>query len=195
MDHKLNFNEHITKTVNKANQLTGMIRRTFQYMDKQMFLLLFKSRVRPVLEYGNTIWSPRYKKDVDAIERVQRRATKMVPGLHNLQYEDRLKTLKLPSQKYRRERGDMIETYKYLNNIYKTDHNWLVMDEASSTRGHSMKLTKKRSNSELRKNCFSNRVVDNWNSLSEHVISAKSLNSFKARLDKLWSQRMYIVDS
>ena len=147
MDNKLAFKDHIAKTVNKANQITGMIRRSFQFMDMDMFKSLFTSRVRPVLECGNTIWCPRHKKDVTAIENVQRRATKMVPGLHNLQYEDRLKKLKLPSLIYRRERGDMIETYKYLTNIYNTENPWLILEADSNTRGHSLKLTKQRSTS------------------------------------------------
>ena len=170
-----------------------MIRRTFKFMDRVIFSLLFKSRVRPILEYGNTIWSPRFKKDSDEIERVQRRATKMVPGLSKMPYEDRLKILKLPSLKYRRERGDMIETYKYLRNIYKTNLPSLQVDDTSHLRGHNMKLVKKRSNSDLRKHCFSNRIVNKWNSLPNYVVQVELLNSFKARLDKTWENHMYLV--
>ena len=195
MDNKLAFKDHIAKTVNNANQITGMIRRSFQFMDIDMFKSLFTSRVRPVLEYGNTIWCPRNKKDVTAIENVQKRATKMVPGLHNLQYEDRLKKLKLPSLIYRRERGDMIETYKYLTNIYNTDNPWLILEADSNTRGHSLKLTQQRYMTELRRHCFSNRIVNSWNSLSDHDVAAETLNALKARLDKLWKNRMYEVDT
>ena len=75
IDNRLSISEHINNTVKKANQVMGLIRRTFKLIDKEIFALLFKSRVRPILEYGNTIWSPRLKKDIDAIERVRRRAT------------------------------------------------------------------------------------------------------------------------
>ena len=68
IDNRLTVSEHISNTVKKANQVMGMIRRTFKFIDKEIFALLFKSRVRPILEYGNTIWSPRLKKDIDAIE-------------------------------------------------------------------------------------------------------------------------------
>ena len=106
IDNRLTFSEHINNTVKKANQVMGMIRRTFRFIDKEIFALLFKSRVRPILKYGNTIWNPRLKKDIDAIER----ATKTVPGLATLPYPERLRVLKLPSLIYRRARGDMIET-------------------------------------------------------------------------------------
>ena len=70
-----------------------MIRRSFKYMDKEIFVQLFTSRVRPILEYGNVIWNPRLIRDIDAIERVQRRATKTVPGISTVSYPDRLRTL------------------------------------------------------------------------------------------------------
>ena len=68
--------------------------------------------VRPVLEYGNVIWFPYLKRQSAAIEKVQRRATRMLPFLSDLCYEERLKILKLPTLKHRRLRGDMIQTYK-----------------------------------------------------------------------------------
>ena len=75
IDNRLTFSEQIINTVKKAKQVMGMIRRTLKFIDKEIFALLFKSRVRPILEYGNTTWSPRLKKNIDASERVQRRAT------------------------------------------------------------------------------------------------------------------------
>ena len=116
VDNKLTFSQHINSTVVKANQVVGMIRRSFKYMDKEIFVQLFTSRVRPILEYGNVIWNPRLIRDIDAIERVQRRATQTVPGISTMSYPDRLRTLRLPSLVYRRARGDMIETYKFLHN-------------------------------------------------------------------------------
>lgn len=78
------------------------------------FRLLYTSLVRPHLEYANPIWNPYFKKHIDMIENVQRRATKMVPGLADLTYEDRLKRLKLPTLRYKRSRGDIIEANKIL---------------------------------------------------------------------------------
>ena len=86
-----------------------------------MFNTLFKSLVRPLLEYGNTVWSPWYVKDVQLIENVQRRASKLVQGLQDLGYEEHLQKLKLPSLVYRRLRGDLIQVYKYMHNHYDTE--------------------------------------------------------------------------
>ena len=126
------------------------------------------------------------KLTLDAVERVQRRATKTVPGISTMTYPDRLQTLRLPSLVYRRARGDMIETYKYLHNVYDVDNEWLRRDSSTRTRGHSMKLEKRRCSSTMRQHCFSNRVIKNWNSLPESVISSPSVNSFKSRLDQHW---------
>ena len=103
VDNKLTFSHHINSIVARANQVMGMIRRSFKYMDKDIFVQLFTSRVglRPILEYGNVIWSPRLIRDIDAVERVQRRATKTVPGISTMTYPDRLQTLRLPSLVYR----------------------------------------------------------------------------------------------
>jgi hypothetical protein len=75
IDNKLNFQNHINKQVNKANHTLGLINRSFKYMDKDMFLQLFKSLVRPHIEYGSTVWSVANKKEAIIIENVQRRAT------------------------------------------------------------------------------------------------------------------------
>ena len=81
VDQALNFSEHISTKVSKANRNLGIIFRTFTYMDKQMFLNLCTSIVRPHLEYTVTVCSPLYKKDMIVIENVQRRATQLVSSI------------------------------------------------------------------------------------------------------------------
>lgn len=83
------FRENIIKTVFKANQLERLI-RSFQYMNIQIFSLLYQSKVRPIFKYENIIQISRYKKNIDDIENVQRRNTKMVPILNKLSREGRL---------------------------------------------------------------------------------------------------------
>ena len=95
-----------------------MVRRSYTFLDKDTLLKLFKSLVRPHLEYAHSVWPVTYKKDMTLIENVQRRATRMVPELKGLEYEERLCALKLPSMAYRRIRGDVIEAYKYTHNMY-----------------------------------------------------------------------------
>ena len=78
---------------NKANSIMGAIRRTMEYLDIKIFEMLFTAIVRPHLEYANAVWSPSLKKHIQAIENVQRRATKYIPGLSNLSYPERLKKI------------------------------------------------------------------------------------------------------
>ena len=116
-DQDLSFQQHISAKVNLANRNLGIIRKNFTYMNNMMFLQLYKSLVRPHLEYASVIWTPKFKKDRIAIENVQRRATKIVQPISHLSYPERLKILGLPSLEYRRERSDLIQTYKLLQAI------------------------------------------------------------------------------
>ena len=96
IDSNLRFEEHISSKVHKANAIVGLIRRTFTFLDCKLFKQLYTTFVRPNLEYGQVVWSPFLKKQVDMIENVQIRATKLVDGLQNLDYSERLKVLDLP---------------------------------------------------------------------------------------------------
>ena len=91
--------------------MVGLVKHTFSYMDKDMFMTVYKTLIRPLLEYSPQIWNPHYAKDITALEKVQRRATKMVPELSDMSYDERLKVLKLYLLKDRRLRGDMITIY------------------------------------------------------------------------------------
>ena len=173
--------------MSKANQILGLIFRTFTYMDREMFLNLYKSLVRPHVEYATSIWSPVYKKDIIQIENVQRRATRLVSNLKYLTYPERLKTLGLPTLEYRRDRANMIQVYKILNNIDKVDKDSLFkMSTYQATRGHSQKIYKQRYRLKIRGHFFSNRIVDSWNDLPSEVVNAPFLNSFKSRLNNCW---------
>ena len=135
IDRELKFDQQVEMVANKANKMLGLIRRSFTYLDEPTIKTLYTSLVRHILEYGNVTWAPTLKRDQQMIENIQRRTTKLVSELKNLEYGDRLKTLKLPSLYYRRATGDMIETYKYLHGFYKFDRMPLEC---------SLKLKKKR---------------------------------------------------
>ena len=91
------------------------MKRSFAHIDTFTLPLIYKTLVRPHLEYGNLAWGPFGKTDQKSLERVQRRATRLVPNLKPLAYEERLRILKLPSLYYRRSRGDMIAVYQILS--------------------------------------------------------------------------------
>ena len=192
VDDQLRFHKHISEKVTKANNVMGIIRRSFTHLNEEIFLKLYKALVRPHLEYAAVVWSPTYKKYIKSIESVQRRATKQIPGMSDLSYEERLQKLRLPTLVYRRARGDMIDTYKILQGIYDNKVSSLFTRHETArtqTRGHSKKLFKSHSKLNLRKHFFTNRVINLWNNLPEKVVSAPSLNSFKNRLDSFWQNQ------
>ena len=98
--------------------MIGLIKRNFNYLDKNTFLTLYKALVKPHLEYAQCIWSPYKKKLILSIENVQRRATKIIKNIIHLTYVERLRYLALPTLVYRKACGDMIETYKILSGMY-----------------------------------------------------------------------------
>ena len=105
IDNELKFHQHVAKAVNKGSRMLGLVKATFTCKDESTMPLLYKTMVRPHLEYGNVIWAPRFKRDVIEVEKVQRRATKLIPALMDLTYEERLRRLRIPSLQYRRKRG------------------------------------------------------------------------------------------
>ena len=96
-----------------------MIKRNFTQLDQHSFVVMYNTYVRPHLEYCAQAWNPYLKKDITCLEKVQRRATKLVKEVKHLKYEDRLLALQLFSLKYRRLRGTLIETYKMLTGKLK----------------------------------------------------------------------------
>ena len=145
---------HVAKAVSKANQTLRLIRRTFTHLDCQLMKQLSVALVRPHLEYGNVVWNSDLKKDMQLLEGVQHWATRMVPGLSKLNYEQRLKLMDLRSLSYRRLRGDVIEVvYKYMNGIYKVNSADILPHHRTpgpATHGHSLKFEKRECKSRIR---------------------------------------------
>ena len=108
IDDKLLFSRHIQLQVNKANSAVGLIRHTFEHLDKESFLYLYKSLVRPHLEYASVIWSPKMKKHQDSIEKVQRRATRLLPKISHLSYTDSRPPIQVPSTTYLRTPSQLL---------------------------------------------------------------------------------------
>ena len=183
------FSTHITKIAAKANGILGRIKRTFTYLDVENVRLLYTSMVRPHLEYAVQSWSPHLKKDIETLEKVQRRATRLVPELSDLPYEDRLKAFKLTSLEDRRTRGDAIETFKIIKGLENVDSSKFFtparQGPLQNTRGHPLKLETRYSRTEKRRNFFSVRAVKTWNKLPNDVVLSENLNQFKNKYDNL----------
>ena len=193
IDPELTFYSHIYTTVKKGRRMIGMILRNLFCKDKEILIPLYKALIRPILEYGNVVWCPYYEKYKDLLEKVQQHFTKRINGMNKLSYPKRLQKLKLPSLEFRRLRGDLIEVYKIVHNLYDqtTTNSLFSFNTDSITRSHSFKLTKPRVDTKRYQDFFTNRVIDNWNKLPEAIVSAKSLNVFKNRIDRHFSEHTY----
>ena len=195
IDSKLKFNLHISDKINKAYRMLGIIKRNFKQMDKFTLIQLYKTFVRCQLEYAVSVWSPHNKGLIKNLEKVQRRATKLVKQCKHMKYSDRLKYLKFPTLLYRRHRGDMIEVYKIVSGKYDEDIiPDLIKSNNNTTRGNSLKLNTIRTKYDIRKFSFTVRVINIWNSLPDNVVQAENINCFKNRLDRFWSNQNIIYD-
>ena len=197
IDNKLQFDNHVENMVFKANRILAVVRNTFNYLDQNTFRYIFKGLVRPHLEYAAPVWSPHSIYQKDLIENVQRRATKLIPGLNNLSYPERLKKLKLPTLAYRRARGDMIQVFKMTSKMGGYDKSLpnLLTPNDNELRGHSQKLFTHGSNKDVRKYFFSNRIVKIWNSLPEWVISSADVYKFENNLDSFRQDQELLYDN
>jgi len=188
INNKFKFGSQCAKAASKANQILGMISRTFTYRGKDMILKLYKSLVRPHLEYNIQAWNPHLRKDVDCLEKVQRRATRMIEECKGKSYLERLKITRLTTLETRRLRADLLEVYKITRGLegIKEEQLFHRKDEGNQvrTRGHRYKLFKTRFLRESGKNCFSNRIVNEWNDLPEEIVLAESVNIFKGKLER-----------
>ena len=191
IDRKLKFHEHIRDTANVCNALTNNIFCSTLCREPEFLLNIYKSLIRPKLEYGSQIWNLGYLGDLRLLERVQRKWTKRVEGLGELPYPDRLRQLDLYSVQGRLLRADLIQTWKIFAGECAVSCGELFVQDQSTRRGHCRKLYLPRADLEIRRRCFSVRVVRVWNSLKNETVSAPSLNVFKSLLHGDLGQKLY----
>ena len=172
------------KAAQTASSVLGQISRAFHYRDRITFVKLYKQYVRPHLEFAVTAWSPWTEADKECLEKVQRRAVKMISGLTSNEYIGRLAELGMETLEERRHRMDMAQVYKIVTGKDRVkSETWFTMgrDGQRMTRGnaHPLSLKKQRARLEVRRNFFSQRVVDDWNTIPAVIKDARSVTSFK----------------
>jgi hypothetical protein len=173
-----------SKAAQTANLVLGQISRSFHYRDRHTFVGLYTQYVLPHLEFAVQAWSPWLTKDMEVLEKVQRRAVSMVSGLSGTSYEEKLEELGMLTLKERRHQADMVQVYKILHghdNVNKGQWFNLAGERGVSTRLATgvLNLIKPRCNTEMRANFFSVRVTDCWNVVPDEIKMAKSVWQFK----------------
>ena len=189
INQSLSPSHHIATCVSRANMIVGLIKRTYENKSKRNIIALHKSLVRPHLEYCVQAWRPHNQKDIDNLEGVQRRMTKMINGMGEDEYSVRLSKTKLLSLEMRRLRSDLIEVFKIMHNLEGVKReDFFQIRTATGRRGHSLTILKQHCRLNVRKYFFTHRVVDTWNKLSEDTVNSKTVNSFKNQIDPSFKQ-------
>jgi len=178
-DKNLNFRSHIDEKVAVAKRTLAVIRNSFRYINDSTFLLLYKSLVRPHLEYCSPVWNSSLKCVSVQIEKVQRQATRVVTGLRGLSYEDRLRSLKLSSLEFRRRREDIITAFKICKFHPNLRDSMFKFQPREGLRGHEYCFFKERSSTRAFKNFLPNRIFQTWNSFPAHFSHLPDLNGLK----------------
>ncbi|XP_045479820.1 uncharacterized protein LOC123684570 [Harmonia axyridis] len=180
----LSWSDHIIHAVNKAKRSLLLIQKAFGWCDPLTCAAVYRTYVRPILEFAGPVWSPTLCRDLSLLEGLQRRATRLPYGISRPSYSERLSIMNLPTFMDRRTRGDLITIFRALNDLFGVSlSNLFTLNRDSRLRGHAFKLRKENFKTVQRQNFLTNRIFGVWNALPPAVVESMSVNSFKNNYD------------
>ena len=193
ISNDLKWESQVDEATKSAKSIIAQIRNSFSYFDADLIRLLYVSLVRPHVEFAVSVWNPYFKKDIEKLESIQHKITRLIPKIKKKSYDERLKIVKLTKLETRRKRGDLIQFYKILNGIdhveWRSELVRTIQGDANGPAASKLRRKgvcfhrEKAGICTVREKFFLNRVIPLWNELSQETKEAKTLNSFKARLD------------
>ena len=182
LSSNLKFSGQAAFASSKASSVLGMLKNTFASRDVELWTSLYKTYVRPHLEFAVSAWNPYLKKDKLALEKVQRRATRMPTSIKDFDYETRKDVMGLTSLETRRLRGDLIQFFKITKGLdYINWHSHLTWSEPRAER--RAQLRREITTTSNRHNFLTNRIANVWNSLPNDTVNSSSVNEFKSKID------------
>ena len=185
------FSHQVNTAVSKANTTLGQMLNTFKYFTSDVVKIIYPTYIRPHLEFASSVWNALSKSDLDKIEKTQQRVTRHAYDLRGYDYEERMVKLNLTKIEHRRLRGDLIQYYKIRNGF--DDIKFIQEAKTfSSSRPHGQKIQREKFDKcSFRHKFLFNRIATTWNNLPSKIVESRSVNSFKANLDKHMSSETF----
>ena len=193
------WSKQIQQVTSTATRLVFTMLKSFKAPEPSFYVNLYKTHIRPIIEYNSSIWNPSLIKETQNIEKTQRKFTKYLCKKTNIKfshYFERLAKLNLESLEEGRLKLDLIILYKILNNLIEIDfkdHFQLNLSSRQhNLRGHNRKLfIPKYQGTSIRQNFFIHRVLPLWNNLPQHIVNSENLIIFKNNLNKYSIYNIY----
>jgi hypothetical protein len=178
------FSVQASRAASKANAILGMLRHTFLSRDVETWASLYRTYIRPHLEFANSAWRPFLRRDIVALEKVQQRVTRLPKSLKGFDYNARLERMGLTTLETRRKRGDLIQMFKITRGADIVAWNRKPLWSQPRETKRSQLRREIVSSCQQRHHFFINRIANDWNKLPDEIVESGSVEVFKCKLDK-----------